>query len=277
MPPSGALYAGSSAMDVSDFTSVYGVHHPQGDLQKYSTGYAWDKVNCTSSSCDQMPSASGRFLRVSWMGGTTEGGSSGSGLFMKMNGKDYLVGQLLGGAASCSNPAGYDYYGRFNTVSAALSQWLAAASTTKRLPVFRMFNTRDRTHFYTSDPVERDYLLTKSTIYNFEGVGFYAYGAAASGTASVHRFYNSSTNTHFYTIDDAERRHVLTLNPPFSYDGIAWYGGTSLANGAAPMYRFYNRATRTHFYTMSEVERAQVQQNTVDFQLDGIAYYAWTN
>ncbi|MBE7158067.1 MAG: trypsin-like serine protease [Rhodospirillales bacterium] len=274
-PPAGALYAGSSSFSVTPATSVYGVHHPKGDIQKYSSGMTVGTTSCTASTCTPSVASSARFLSVSWSAGTTEGGSSGSGLFMKMNGKDYLVGQLFGGVASCSNPTGTDYYGRFDTVSASLAPWLSATSTASKLPVFRMYNTRDRTHFYTSDPVERDYILTKSTIFNYEGVGFFAYVAAAPGTAPVHRFYNSSTNTHFYTIDEQERQHVQTLNPPFSYDGVAWFGGTSSANGAAPMYRFYNRATRTHFYTMSSVERDYVQQNSTDFQLDGIAYFAW--
>lgn len=40
--------------------------------------------------------------------GTTEPGSSGSGLF---NRRHQLIGQLYGGDASCSNPNGSDRYG----------------------------------------------------------------------------------------------------------------------------------------------------------------------
>lgn len=276
-PPAGALYAGSSPLALEASASVYGVHHPKGDVQKYSVGLFTGASECAAVSCGTPATTNANFMRVHWTQGVTESGSSGSGVFTRLNGKDYLVGQLLGGGSSCFAPASPDFYGRFATVAPALAPWLSAASTTTRLPVFRMYNTRDRTHFYTSDPLERDFLLTKSTIFNFEGVAFYAYGATAPGTAPVHRFYNQNTATHFYTIDQQEWQHVqAALSPPFRYDGVAWAAGTSAANGAAPMFRFYNRATKTHFYTMSEAERNYVQQNSTDFQLEGVAYYAWT-
>ena len=57
--------------------------------------------------------------------GTTEGGSSGSGLFRTIGSTRYVVGQLFGGDASCSNREGGDAYGRFDLAySAALSRWL---------------------------------------------------------------------------------------------------------------------------------------------------------
>ena len=64
---------------------------------------------------------------MQWQKGTTEGGSSGSGVFVTVveNQTRYLVGQLYGGSASCSNREGGDAYGRFDLAySAALSRWL---------------------------------------------------------------------------------------------------------------------------------------------------------
>jgi lysyl endopeptidase len=52
--------------------------------------------------------------------GTTEGGSSGGGLW---NGAHRLIGVLSGGAASCANPSGSDYFARLErawTANAAL-------------------------------------------------------------------------------------------------------------------------------------------------------------
>jgi len=271
-------------MPVDVASQVKSVHHPRADFQKGSEGLFAGYGICLWSSdlsslqCGSAAFPSANSLRATWLSGVTELGSSGGGLFTRMNNKDYLVGQLSGGLSSCSNTTGTDYYGRFDLAyNAALHQWLGASSPNVRLPGFRMYNTRDRIHFYTADPVERDYLLTRYSIFNYEGVGFYAYAAPSADVATVHRFYNNSTGAHFYTINDQERQAVqANFVPPFSYDGVAWFASTAAIPEAKPMYRFYNRATKTHFYTISEDERNFVQANFADeFQLEGIAYYAW--
>ena len=63
---------------------------------------------------------------AAWDDGTTEGGSSGSGLW-DQNG--LLVGQLYGGQASCSFNVN-DYYGKFNVSFPLLQQWLGDCGTT---------------------------------------------------------------------------------------------------------------------------------------------------
>ena len=56
---------------------------------------------------------------------TTEGGSSGSGLWDENH---YLIGQLYGGQANCSNSIN-DYYGKFSKSWAGLSSWLDPQNT----------------------------------------------------------------------------------------------------------------------------------------------------
>lgn len=278
-PPTGALYAGSSSFPLAASTPVYGVHHPKGDVQKYSVGSFTGTSQCTSALCTTPASSSPNFMRVHWTQGVTEGGSSGSGIFTRLNGKDYLVGQLLGGGSSCSIPNAPDFYGRFDLVfNAALYQWLNSASTTVRLPIYRFFHTGNSTHFYTSSPTERDYIISKFSVYNYEGPTFYAYGANALGSSPVHRFYNNQTGAHFYTIDEQERQYVYSnFRPPFQYDGIAWYANIAAGGDASPMYRFYNRQNNTHFYTISAAERDYVQQQfSAAYSLEGVAYNAWT-
>ncbi len=64
-----------------------------------------------------------------WSQGLTEGGSSGSGLFL--NNGHYLVGQLYGGSSLCGSSSGPDFYGRFDVAyNAALSQWLSPVTRT---------------------------------------------------------------------------------------------------------------------------------------------------
>jgi endoproteinase arg-C len=128
-PPAGVRYAGSYFGGVVGLeTEVTGVHNPRGDLQKYSIGtvkaYA-RQVQTSQGTALQTSATPQNFLAVVWSQGTTEGGSSGSGLFRTIGSTRYVVGQLFGGDASCTNREGGDAYGRFDLAySAALSRWL---------------------------------------------------------------------------------------------------------------------------------------------------------
>ena len=128
-PPAGVRYAGSYFGGVvGTDTAVTGVHHPSGDLQKYSEGVVFAYAQLVRTSEGNALSRSDTpqsFLLATWQRGTTEGGSSGSGLFRKMGNNRYVVGQLYGGNASCSNTGGYDPYGRFDLAyNAGIRRWL---------------------------------------------------------------------------------------------------------------------------------------------------------
>ena len=124
-PPAGIVFAGSYFGAVAQGAGLAGIHHPQGDLQKVSEGSVTQFDNCTLQSCLPGTPQDGRFLNVGWRLGTVESGSSGSGLFLPIGSKRYVVGQLMGGAASCQNPGGANYYGRFDLAfQAALRNWL---------------------------------------------------------------------------------------------------------------------------------------------------------
>lgn len=93
-------------------TSATGIHHPSGDIKKIS--FEYQPVTSATYGGAQV-------WRVSaWNDGTTEGGSSGSGLW---NQNGLLVGQLYGGEASCSYNFN-DYYGKLSTSYSSFSQWL---------------------------------------------------------------------------------------------------------------------------------------------------------
>ncbi len=108
-------------------TSAKGIHHPQGHEKRFSG----DNNALTVSGYDG--AAGSTHWRVgNWESGTTEGGSSGSGLF---NQNKLLVGQLHGGRAACGNTLS-DYYGRLSvswtgggTSATRLSNWLDPGST----------------------------------------------------------------------------------------------------------------------------------------------------
>jgi hypothetical protein len=108
-------------------SSGVSIHHPFGDVKKISTY----KNQPTSV---QYGSVAGTHFRVLWSAtqngfSTTEGGSSGAGLF---NSNGQLIGALTGGGASCQNNTLPDFYGRFwfswdrygNQSSQRLKDWL---------------------------------------------------------------------------------------------------------------------------------------------------------
>ena len=100
------------------------IHHPSGDVKKL----AFDDDPLTSAAGLSISNSSWRI--EAWeRNTTTEGGSSGSGLWDENH---HLVGQLHGGQANCSNSIN-DYYGKFSmswtgngssSPSSRLSDWL---------------------------------------------------------------------------------------------------------------------------------------------------------
>ncbi|QHG87709.1 MULTISPECIES: trypsin-like serine peptidase [Xanthomonas] len=116
-PPSGAFYAAwNSAAIGSTNTSIVGIHHPSGDVKKYSLG----TVNALNASID----GKSPLYRVVWNDGVTEGGSSGSGLFTIASGGAYqLRGGLYGGMSFCTAQSDPDYYSRFSDVYPSISSF----------------------------------------------------------------------------------------------------------------------------------------------------------
>jgi len=87
------------------------IHHPQGDEKRISINT--DPLTITGS-CILDGTPSNTHWRVNnWEIGTTEQGSSGSGLWRPDTKR--LIGVLSGGAASCSAPLEFDCYGRLST------------------------------------------------------------------------------------------------------------------------------------------------------------------
>jgi lysyl endopeptidase len=283
--PSGVTYSGWSPTLPTVGTSIGGVHHPAGDLQKVSLGATTGYATCSRTagsetfSCAYTTSSSSSttHIRVGWNSGVTEGGSSGSGLFITSGGSKYLVGLLSGGASTCSNPTANDVYGRFDLAySASLYQWLDNAATS-RVPVYRFYSATSRVHFFTASTSDRDYVLNNIPQYAYEGIAFYAYAASATGLSPVYRFYNTTTNGHFYTASSAEVNYINAyLTPAFVAEGVGWYAQTSSDGTSSPVYRFYNSATNAHFYTISSADRAYINLNLPTYHDEGATFYAWT-
>lgn len=121
-PPAGSEFAGWDSTALAASSPIIGIHHPSGDAKKVSLG--------------QQVSSDSNLITVGWLSGTTEGGSSGSGLFSSGPGGYRLRGGLYGGDALCSNSGSLantknrDYYSRFDVVFPNISQWLSPISAT---------------------------------------------------------------------------------------------------------------------------------------------------
>ena len=135
-------YAGWDATG-ADPTGTIGIHHPFGDVKKVTAGPSPDTTdNCIGTGGASIDThwATGPYSQ-----GTTQGGSSGSGLFVKAGsggGHDkLLIGALSGGLADCStsNPDEpndeTDCYGKLATAwngssaSTRVRDWLDPAHT----------------------------------------------------------------------------------------------------------------------------------------------------
>ncbi|MFM9424091.1 lysyl endopeptidase [Variovorax sp. GrIS 2.14] len=279
-PPPGAVYAAWIATPPPIGNDAFGLHHPLADLQKYSTGKVIDYFSCIAHTTDgnctfatATPSTA-RFIEVMLGQGPVQPGSSGSPLFTTSNGTSVLVGQLFGGAASCTNAIAV--YGRFDVAyNAGMSQWLNAPAH-PRIPIYRFYNTDTSTHFYTASATERDTVRNTTPKYSYEGIAFYAYSDGSTGATALERFYNSKTGAHFYTISADEAQNVKANSPAFAYEGKSWFADTNPTTGATAMYRFFNTRTGTHFYTISAAERDSVLQSSPNYNYEGVGYYAWT-
>lgn len=119
-PPPSATFAGWDASTLAANAPVIGIHHPSGDAKKYSRG-------------QHVTDAYAQQFTIGWLEGTTEGGSSGSGLFtLHTDGSYRLRGGLLGGRAACTNTGNLndsfnrDHYSRLSLVFPQIKQWISA-------------------------------------------------------------------------------------------------------------------------------------------------------
>lgn len=145
-----------SGFDISGAvpTSGVGIHHPSGDdkkISRYSTPAAAESKVCIGTRCGPLLTTGFEInaWAVVWSHGTTEGGSSGSGLW---NQDGALVGSLSGGNGQCTstttNNGGADFYARLDTA------WTQAGATTSGASLKSVLDPQDSgcTRFSGKEP-----------------------------------------------------------------------------------------------------------------------------
>ena len=276
-PPAGAVFSGWSAtrQAVNNGTTFTGLHNPKGDLQKYSLGlitnYSYkDVLNTTYSNTAGVNFG---MYKVNWFSGVTEGGSSGSGLFLDASSANpKLVGQLWGGASSCLAPAAPDLYGRFDIAfQDGLARWLSPDTGA----VFRFYNSDSGSHFYSTSNSEVQTIRNSYSQFRYEGPAYFVSVASNTGLSPVYRFRNLVNGSYLWTISESERISInQNYRATFIEEGVAWQSSQVAAPGYVPLYRFRNLVNSTYFYTASEAEKDNVVLNyKTTLVLEGVAYY----
>lgn len=118
------IFSGWNANPVSHPADVFGLHYPYdrsdayGGVMKYSAGKT---VRNEDAPIDDFIVKEA--VRTKWSEGVTEGGSSGSGLFLP---GQQLIGVLSGGPVGCVE--NYDWYGSFRWFFPKVQRWLYSSS-----------------------------------------------------------------------------------------------------------------------------------------------------
>ncbi len=276
-PPAGAWFSGWSAARQSIFNGITytGVHHPDGDLQKYSLGritaYSYLQSNGRTSS--NSTSTDYGMYQVVWSGGTTEGGSSGSGLFLDGNtANPKLVGQLFGGSSSCFALSSPDVYGRFDLAfKEGVANWLSPNTGA----AYRFYNSASNSYFWSISNSEVQTILDSYPQFKYEGLAYFASTSGGNGFLPVYRFRNKVNGSYLWTIDQGERNSIRqNYSTIFVEEGIAWYANQAPVAGYLPLYRFRDFTNSTYFYTASESEKNSLLSIYANrFVFEGVAYY----
>ena len=260
-PPAGVFLAGWDATPPFPGTNIFSLHHPMGDLTKFSAG----TLAAYGHFCDRLDRdgnctlAQGSFLKVNWSQGTTEGGSSGSGVYtVDATGAYRLRGVLHGGGAACETPNDPDFFSRFDLAYPGLSQLLAGVpQPAAGASAIEYYNVDLDHYFLTSFADETTAVESGSAGAGWVRTGYtFPVGdGLKAAQVPVCRFYGAGPNSHFYTADAAECAQVKR-DPGWRYEATA-FNIVVPVNGCpantVAIYRAYNNGFVTnnsnHRYT----------------------------
>lgn len=251
-PPLGVRLSAWRAEPVPQGAIGSVIHHPQGDLKKWSQGTSPGYRSYTDGSS---------FIRMVYSQASTEGGSSGAGLltFLAQGGYYEVRGGLYGGDASCTNTTGDDEYSRLDDMLPLTRQYLTPGQAQAGLAVVVEFYNRFLDHYFiTSAPAEINDLDTGvHPGWERTGLRFLAYSVPTAGANPVCRFYLRPEvgDSHFYSgspqecADTAVRFGASWIyeSPNVFYIPLPTLGGVCPA-GTKSIWRFFNTLTTNHRY-----------------------------
>ena len=137
------------------------------------------------------------------------------------------------------------------------------AKWTKKISMLRLYNPNSGEHFYTSDGMEFDSLVSLGWVDEGEG-----WLAPATSNKPVYRLYNPNSGDHHYTTSTSEKTSLTKAG--WKYEGIGWYSAD--ASGIA-LYRQYNPNAKvgSHNYTTSLAENNKLVK--IGWKAEGVGWY----
>lgn len=266
-PPAGVQFAAWRAEAVPVGTAVATIHHPEGDLKKWSVGTSTDDFLIDDAY------VYGNFTEIIWNSGVTEPGSSGAPLLTLAPGGAYyeIRGGLYAGAAACNALKAPDYFSELQSALPVMRQYLTPdAANPLGLVVATEFYNRTLDHYFlTTNPVEINNLDTGATVgWERTGLRFLVYDNPAPGTSPVCRFYRAAAygDSHFYSASPTECAATAAAHPVdwiYESSNVFYVQLPDTATGACPagtrpVYRFFRSATTNHRYTYEIVVRNEL-------------------
>ncbi len=150
---------------------------------------------------------------------------------------------------------------------------LAAGQPPSLVPLYRLYKSSDRDHFYRTCLNEKDKAVIQDG-YNYEKIEAYIYDLPFQDVVPLYRLYNSTTTSHYYTTSTSERQNAI--NSGYRDEGIAGYVYPIQRENTVPMYHLELESVTDHFYTISEFERDNAV-NRLYYRNWGIAMYVSRN
>lgn len=168
------------------------------------------------------------------------------------------------------------------TTSVVNSATGATANSGTVGPVYRFFDTRYGTHFFTSDAGERNTVLATRPDLVEETNGFGDVAPTDPNAVAVYRFFDTTYGTHFFTASATERDTVIATRTDLSYEpNSTFYEHLTAQGGDVPVYRLFDQATGTQFLTGNQGEYTGITTPgsvtyRSDLRSEGVAFYAPT-
>ncbi|HTL77630.1 MAG TPA: trypsin-like peptidase domain-containing protein [Casimicrobiaceae bacterium] len=275
-PPPGVTFSAWRIDPIPSQTAVTVLHHPEGDLKKWSEGATQGYQVYTDGSS---------FAQVIYGQGSTEPGSSGAGLLTFNNAGYYeLRGGLWRGSASCGNPGGTDEYSRIDGMLKLTRQYLTPGSpgTPNTAVAVEYYNAALDHYFITISPAEiSDLDSGVHPGWERTGLRFLAYQTQVAGTNPVCRFYRTPGfgDSHFYSASPSECQNVIDhpdLYPGWTYEsGNVFYIALpdpttgACANATQPVWRFFNQRTTNHRYVIDHTTRDEMRADPATWIPEG--------
>lgn len=173
-----------------------------------------------------------------------------------------------------------------NNVSAGLPTGYengGSGTTTAVGAVYRFFDNKFGTHFFTSDVGERNVVLaTRAADLVQEVNGFGDVASTDTASVAVYRFFDKNFGTHFFTANQGERDTVIATRSDLTYESNStFYEHSSQQGGDTAVYRLFDTKTGTQFLTGDTTEynglvTAGSSTYRADLRSEGVAFYAPT-